>query len=77
MPMNGLNGMPQKRQINFMFPCPKGHGPTFNYDADALRQELDHGTLKLFCGMCGESYTPSEQMKNNLRKRLAEAEAEA
>ena len=65
--------MGEPEMVTFIWRCPKGHGPTFSYEPKELRGELDNGTLKYFCGMCGEFYMPNEEEKRNLRQRMEEA----
>jgi len=68
-----VNGRIEKSDLHV--PLPKGHGPTFSYDPDELRSELDSGTLKCFCVICGEFYLPTEDQKRNLRKHFEETVA--
>jgi hypothetical protein len=62
--------MRESKKITFFWRCPKGHEPAFTYESEHLRSELDNGTLRYFCGMCGEFYWPSEEEKRNLKKRI-------
>ena len=64
--------MDEPEKVTFIWRCPKGHGSTFSYELSTLRRELDNGTLKYFCGMCGEFHIPNEEEKRNLRQRMEE-----
>jgi hypothetical protein len=65
--------MSEPKTITFSWPCPKGHEPEFNYEPEELKSELDNGTLKYKCIICGEFYLPNEQEKRQIRERMEEA----
>jgi hypothetical protein len=67
--------MAETKKVTYMYSCPKGHGPTFAYDPDELRKELDNETLRHFCITCGDFYPSTPQERANLRKRLEEVSA--
>jgi len=38
--------------------CPRGHSPNLEYEKDYLRNELKAGTLRYYCGECGDFWVP-------------------
>ena len=47
--------------VSFGAECPKGHHPTLVFNKMVLRHQLDIGTLRLSCSLCGDSWQPNEE----------------
>lgn len=50
--------------------CPKGHSPDLEYEKDFLRAELKAGTLRYYCGECGDSWAPDLDHQKQLKALL-------
>lgn len=70
VPCATLDCMSESKRVTFVYSCGKGHTPTFEYEHEELRKELDTGTFKFFCSGCRESYLPTEREIKDLRERL-------
>jgi hypothetical protein len=50
--------------------CPKGHSPNLEYEKDYLRTELKAGTLRYYCGECGDFWVPDSFHQAGLKALL-------
>jgi hypothetical protein len=53
--------------ISFECECPKGHSPTLVFSKDKLLSSLEDGSLRFWCNLCGDSWSPSEEEKRRIK----------
>jgi len=61
------------RTVSFVASCPKGHKPSIELKAGAVRHRLDE--LEFFCISCGQNFKPDAKSKANLRRYVDSADS--
>ena len=60
--------MNDEDQVGFNYTCENGHESWLTFDKVAFKTALTDGSLGLWCGVCYETYAPSEKEVLNFKK---------
>ena len=67
--------VPSMRMITLDATCHRGHRLKVVYAARALREHLEHGTVRLSCAACQESRPPTPAEALTLTQMVIQSEA--